>query len=35
MNLDNTQIVLCGIQMTKATLYSQGQRYDIFFDEGK
>ena len=35
MNLDNTQIVLCGIQMTKATLYSKGQRYDIFFDEGK
>ena len=35
INVTDTEIVLCGIQMTKATLYSQSQRYDILFNEGK
>ena len=35
INVTDTEIVLCGIQMTKATLYVQSQRYDILFDEGK
>ena len=35
INREDSQVVLCGIQMTKAVLYSNNQRFDLFFDERK
>jgi hypothetical protein len=35
INREDSHVVLCGIQMTKAVLYSNNQRFDLFFDERK